>query len=308
MPVLLETLGRVLAPLVTPFDDRDELNTEALANLVDFVIRKDYADTLIVAGSTGEFYALSREERLLAFATVKEANAGRLPLMAGTGAATTREAVAYTREAEKLGYDCVMVVNPYYQKATQEGLYRHFKAVAEATKLPVVLYNIPLFTGVNIEPETLKRLFGIPNILGIKEEAGIQPLQTTLYKLVAPDAFTIYCGDDPMVLQSFPQGAVGVVSGGSLVLGDLIKHMIQLYWNGDVEGASEMYLKLFPFFQSLAPNGRVNPIPVLKSVITKTSGIDMGQPRLPSLGATKEELTAIEAVLEPLGKPFQPGI
>ena len=168
MPVLLETLGRVLIPLVSPFDDRDELNTEALANLVDYVIDKDYADTLIATGTTGEFYALSREERLLAFATIKEANAGRLPLMAGTGAATTREAMAYTREAEKLGYDCVMVVNPYYQKATQEGLYRHFKAVAESTTLPLVLYNIPLFTGVNIEPQTFKRLCGIPNILGIK--------------------------------------------------------------------------------------------------------------------------------------------
>jgi len=303
MQVLLEKLGRVLLPLLTPFDAQDQVNTQALADLVDFVIENGYADSLIVTGSTGEFHALSHEERILAFRTVKEANAGRLPLIAGTGAVTTREAATYTREAEGLEYDCVMVVSPYYQKATQEGLYRHFKAVAAATELPVILYNIPLFTGVNIEAETLKRLVNdVPNILGIKEEAGINPTQTSLYKLVVPKEFTIYCGDDTMVLQTFPQGAVGVVSGGSHVLGDLMKRMIQLYITGDVEGASSIYLDMFPFFHSLTPAGRVNPIPVLKTVVTLTSGIDLGAPRLPSLGATEDELAAIKKVLKSLGK------
>jgi 4-hydroxy-tetrahydrodipicolinate synthase len=273
MQVLLEKLGRVLLPLLTPFDDQDQVNTQALADLVNFIIEKGYADSLIVTGSTGEFHALSHEERILVFRTVKEANAGRLPLIAGTGAVTTREAVTYTREAEDLGYDCVMVVSPYYQKATQEGLHRHFKAVAAATKLPVMLYNIPLFTGVNIEAETLKRLVNdSSNILGIKEEAGIN------------------------------QGAVGVVSGGSHVLGDLMKRMIQLYVTGDVEGASSIYLAMFPFFHSLTPAGRINPIPVLKTVVSLTSGIDLGTPRLPSLGATEDELAAIKRVLESLGK------
>ena len=303
MRALLDKLGRVLLPLLTPFDDHDELNTQALTDLVNFVIEKDYADSLIVAGSTGEFYALSYEERLRAFETVKEANAGRLPLIAGTGAATTREAVAYTREAEALGYDCAMVVSPYYQKATQEGLYQHFKAVAEATRLPVLLYNIPLFAGVNIDAETLRCLVtDVPNILGIKEEAGINPTQTTEYRLVVPEQFTIFCGDDTMVLQTLPQGAVGVVSGGSHVIGDLMKRMIQLYVEGDVEEASAMYLEMFPFFQSLAPGNRINPIPVLKTVVTLTSGINLGVPRLPSLGATDAELVAIRRVLEVLGK------
>jgi len=303
MQLLLEKLGRVLLPLLTPFDDQDQVNTQALTDLVDFVIERDYVDSLIVTGTTGEFYALSHEERILAFKTVKEANAGRLPLIAGTGTVTTREAVAYTQEAEALGYDCVMVVLPYYQKATQEGLYRHLKAVAAATELPVMIYNIPLFTGVNLNAETLGRLVhDAPNILGIKEEAGINPTQTTEYKLVAPEEFTIFCGDDTMVLQTFPQGAVGVVSGGSHVVGDLMKRMIQLYVEGDVEGASSIYLDMFPFFDSLTPAGRVNPIPVLKTVVTLTSGIDLGAPRLPSLGATEDELAAIKRVLESLGK------
>ncbi len=303
MQVLLEKLGRVLLPLLTPFDEEDQLNVQALAALVDYVIEQDYADSLIVAGTTGEFYALSFEERIRAFEVVKEANAGRLPLIAGTGAATTREAIAYTRRAEELGYDCAMVVSPYYQKATQEGLYLHFKAVAEATKLPVMLYNIPLFTGVNVESGTLERLVrDVPNILGIKEEAGINPTQTTLYQMVVPEEFTIYCGDDTMVLQTFPQGAVGVVSGGSHVVGDLMKQMIRRYIEGDVAGASDIYLKMFPFFHSLTPGDRVNPIPVLKTVVSRTSGIDLGAPRLPSLGATEEELVGIKAALQPLGK------
>ncbi|MFH1740397.1 MAG: 4-hydroxy-tetrahydrodipicolinate synthase [bacterium] len=302
MSMLLKKLGAVLLPLVTPFDKQDRVNPQALADLVEFIIANGYADAFITTGSTGEFYTLSPEERILVWQTVKEANRGRLPLIAGTGAASTREAVAFTKKAEEIGFDCVMVVSPYYQKATQRGLYVHFKAVAEATSLPVVIYNIPLFTGVNVEPETLKRLLDFPNLVGIKEEAGIQPLQTTLYRLIAPETFTIYCGDDTMVLQTLPQGAVGVVSGGSHVIGDLMKQMIQLYWNGDVRGASDLYLKLFPFFSALIPPGHINPIPILKTVTTLTSGIDMGAPRLPGLAATDAELEVIKSALRPLGK------
>lgn len=304
MQVLLDELGRVLLPLLTPFDDQGRVNAGALVELVDYVIEENYADSLIVTGSTGEFYALSRQERMRAFEVVEEANADRLPLIAGTGATTAREAIAYTQRAEALGYDCAMVVLPYYQKTTQEGLYRHFEAVAEATDLPVMIYNIPLFTGVNLEAETLERLVrDVPNILGIKEEAGVNPTQTTEYELVVPDEFTIFCGDDTMVLQTFPQGAVGVVSGGSHVVGDSMRRMIQLYVDGDVEGASAVYLEMFPFFRALtASPGRVNPIPVLKTVVSLTSGVDLGPSRLPSLGAAEDELAAVKGALRDLGK------
>jgi 4-hydroxy-tetrahydrodipicolinate synthase len=303
MPPLLDKLGRVLLPLLTPFDERDEVNRKALGDLVEHVITKGYCDSLIATGSTGEFYALSPEERTLVLETVKEANAGRVPLIAGTGAAATRDAIGYTREAERLGYDCVMVVVPYYQRATQEGFYQHFRAVAAETTLPVVVYNVPIFTGVNLEAETLGRLVrDVPNILGIKEEAGLNPTQTSEYKLVVGDEFTIFCGDDTMVLQTFPQGAVGVVSGGAHVIGDLMGRMMQLHVAGKVEEASSLYLETFPLFRSLVPPGRVNPIPVLKTVVTLTSGIDLGSPRLPSLGATEEELAAIKPVLRSLGR------
>ncbi len=303
MPLLLDKLGRVLLPLLTPFDERDHVNRKALADLVEYVIAKGYCDSLIATGSTGEFYALSPEERTLVLETVKEANAGRVPLIAGTGAATTKDAIVYTREAERLGYDCVMVVVPYYQRATQEGFYQHFRAVAAETTLPVVVYNVPIFTGVNLEAETLGRLVrDVANILGIKEEAGLNPTQTSEYKLVVGDEFTIFCGDDTMVLQTFPQGAVGVVSGGAHVIGDLMGRMMQLHVAGKVEEASSLYLETFPLFRSLVPPGRVNPIPVLKTVVTLTSGIDLGPPRLPSLGATEGELAAIKPVLRSLGR------
>ena len=303
MPQLLDKLGRVLLPLLTPFDKDDQVNPRALADLVDHVIRSGYCTSLIATGSTGEFYALSPKERTLVLETVKEATAGRVPLIAGTGAASTKETIVYTQEAERLGYDCAMVVVPYYQRATQEGFYQHFRAVAAQTKLPVVLYNVPIFTQVNLEANTLGRIVrDAPNVLGIKEEAGLNPTQTSEFKLAVDDDFTIFCGDDTMVLQTFPQGAVGTVSGGAHVIGDLMGEMMELYVAGKVEEASALYLKTYPLFPALVPPGHTNPIPVLKTVVSLTSGIDLGPPRLPSLGATKEELTAIKPILKSLGR------
>jgi 4-hydroxy-tetrahydrodipicolinate synthase len=299
-------LGRVLVPLITPFDEREEINFTVLAKLVDFVLEHRYADSLIVSGTTGEFYALTAEERVRLFRMVKEIVAGRVPLVAGTGAASTREAVALTQEATRLGYDCVMVVSPYYQKVTQEGLYRHFKAIAEATSLPVMLYNIPLFAGVNIEVDTFARLVRISNIKAIKEEAGINPTQMTDFALAAPSDFSLYCGDDTMVLQTFPQGAVGVVSGGSHVVGDLMGSMIVEQIKGNVTKASELYFKMMPFFRALNQNGRVNPIPLLKDAIRLHTGLDVGKPRMPSIGATPQEEAKLRDVLRALGKLPQP--
>lgn len=302
MAALYKKLGRVIVPLVTPFDEHEQINLPALRQLVEFVLARGYADSLIVSGTTGEFYALTMEERFTLFRTVKETVAGRVPLTAGTGAASTRETIALTREAEKVGFDCVMVVNPYYQKATQEGLYRHYKAVAEATSLPIMLYNIPLFTGVNIEAETFARLMEIPNIRAIKEEAGINPTQMTAFAMAAAPDFSLYCGDDTMVLQTFPQGAIGVVTGGGHIVGDLMGAMIAEQLNGSVVKASELYFKMMPLFSALCQNGRVNPIPLLKDAIRLHTGISVGKPRLPSLGATPAEEVKLKEVLAVLGK------
>ena len=293
-------MGPVSVPLVTPFRPDEDVNPEALGRLVEFVISSGFCDSIIVTGTTGEFYSLSDEERLEVWRTALAANRGRVPMVAGVGAASTRAAVRFTRIAAEMGFDVAMCVLPFYGKPTQEGIRRHFAAVAEASPLPVLIYNIPLFTGVNMEPETLERLAEIPNIRGIKEEAGIQPTQATAFALRTPPDFSIYCGDDTMVLQVLPQRGVGVVSGGSQVIGNWMKSMIGAYRRGDNAEASRIYFQLAPFFASLNQNGRVNPIPILRAAIERVSGIPIGPPRSPQMPATEEETAVAGAILDGL--------
>jgi 4-hydroxy-tetrahydrodipicolinate synthase len=302
MKTLFEIMGRVSVPLVTPFKADEEINHEALAQLVDYIITRNFCDSIIVTGTTGEFYALTDDERLEIWKTVKAANKGRVPLVAGVGAAATRTSVRFAKIAEEMGFDVSMCVLPFYGKPTQEGIRRHFEAVSAATKLPVLIYNIPLFTGVNMEPETLEQLVKIPNIRGIKEEAGIQPTQATSFALRTPEDFSIYCGDDTMVLQVLPQRGVGVVSGGSQVLGDCMKAMIDAYYKGDNVKAAAIYFKMAPFFAALNQNGRINPIPILRGAIEKASGIKIGPPRSPQVPATAEEIAVAGAILDGLRK------
>jgi 4-hydroxy-tetrahydrodipicolinate synthase len=299
---LAAIMGRVSVPLVTPFRQNEDVNCDALARLVDFVIARNYCDSIIVTGTTGEFYSLTDEERVEIWKTVQAAAGGRVPLVAGVGAASTRAAVRFARMAGDMGFDVAMCVLPYYGKPTQEGIRRHFEAVAAATGLPVLIYNIPLFTGVNMEPETLEQLVRIPNIRGIKEEAGIQPTQATSFALRTPDDFSIYCGDDTMVLQVLPQRGVGVVSGGSQAVGNRMKSMIEAYFKGDNVEASRIYFRLAPFFASLNQNGRVNPIPILRSAIERVSGIEIGPPRSPQVAATAEEMAVTGAIVDGLAR------
>ena len=297
MNTLDALLGRVLIPFVTPFKENGEIDHQTLGELAEMVIERGFCDSVIVGGTTGEFISMTYDERLSLFRTVKEAVNGRVPVVAGTGAAYTQHAIMLTNEAEKLGFDVAMVVAPYYLKPTQEGVYRHFKAVAESTNLPILLYNIPLFTGTNIDPETLIALSQIDNILGVKEEAGINPLQSSDYYLGTPDRFKVFSGDDMMVLQTLSQGGVGVVSGGSQVIGDRMKKMIDLFLKGDAIESTRISLELYPFFKSLNQNGRVNPIPILRAAIGMTWR-EVGDPRLPLVPATDEERNHVRSVLE----------
>jgi 4-hydroxy-tetrahydrodipicolinate synthase len=288
MKVLTETLGRIIVPLVTPFTQQGELNYEAAGKLVSHLIEKKYCDSILVAGTTGEFHALSSQERIELFKVVKEAASGRAALVAGTGAGSSREALRLTQEAEKLGYNAVMVVSPYYCRPNQEGIYRHFETIARGTSLPVMLYNIPLFSGVNIDPETVSRLAGIENIKGIKDELGLNPTQMTEYARMTPEDFVIYNGDDIMILCGLVQGAAGTVSGGSHLAGDKIRTMMELFLSGNNREALKIHMALDPFFKALCPNRRVNPIPVLKAAL-EIAGHPVGPPRLPLDTATEQE-------------------
>jgi 4-hydroxy-tetrahydrodipicolinate synthase len=296
-----QMLGKVLLPLVTPFAKDGTIDHEKATALARMVIERGYCDSLIVAGTTGEFYALTLEERLALMKTIRRAVKDEVPLIAGTGAPATLHAVSLTKAAESLGYQAVMVVAPYYSKPTQEDLAQHFEQVASATRLPVMIYNIPLFSGVNVDPPTLERLAQVKNIVAIKEEAGINPLQTSDYVLNTPEDFVVYCGDDPMILLALAQGAVGVVSGGSHVVGDMMKQCISDFLAGEVEKAKDLHLKMYPFFRALAGKGRVNPVPVLRAAIEMTWE-DVGPPRLPHLPADDQERARMEQLLRQLGK------
>jgi len=217
--------------------------------------------------------------------------------VAGTGCASTRETIKLTKIAEELGFDGAMVVAPFYCRPRQEGIYQHYRAVAGSIDhMPILLYNIPIFTSVNIEPDTFVRLSSIKNICGIKDESGLNPLQTTDYILATPDNFVVYNGDDIMVLATLVQGAVGVVSGGSHLSGDRMRLMINKFLGGDILGAREIHQQLHPLWRALTPNDRVNPMPLVRAAL-ELAGWPVGPARVPLDTATGAERDALKKVL-----------
>lgn len=302
METLREKLGNIIIPIVTPFDKVTcKVNLDEAANLANFIIEKKYCDSIAVTGTTGEFSTMNVEERIEMYKVVKEVTAGKIPLVAGVGAASVQDAVTLSKEAEKLGYDVVMAMVPYYCKPGDEGIYKSFAEVAKNVSIDILLYNIPLFTGVNIEPKIVSRLFNeFENVKGIKDESGINPTQMTEYALAAQGDFTVYNGDDPMILCGLVQGAAGVVSGSSHLIGNRIREMINYFKNGKNESALKIHQELDPFFRALTPNGRSNPVPVLKAALNLV-GHDVGNPRLPLSEATSEEIEIIKRHLIRLG-------
>ncbi len=296
-------LGHIIIPLATPFTDneRQDVDYEATISLVNHVIENKFCDSLVVGGTSGEFNAMTVEERFELFKTVKDAVAGRVPIVAGACAGSTRDAILLAQKAEELKYDAIMVVGPYYCRTTQEGIYQHFASVAKATSLPVMLYNIPIFTGTNVEKETVARLANdFSNIVGIKDEAGINPTQMTEFARVTPEGFTIYNGDDIMVLCGLVQGAAGVVSGASHIVGDKIRMMIENFLAGDLVNARKIHMELDPFFKAFCSNGRINGIPLWKAALN-LCGLKVGPPRLPLVRATDEEIEIMRSHLIRMG-------
>ncbi len=293
----MREIGRVLVPMVTPFKPNGSVDFGRAQSYAKWLVKKRRGDSLIVTGTTGEFPSLTFAERVEMFEAVWDAVGKHTPVIAGTGCASTRETVRLTKEAERIGVDMAMVVGPYYCKPDQEGIYSHYRTVAKSTTLPILLYNIPIFTGVNIEPETLGRLAKLRNVVAIKEESGINPLQTTRYLMVAPQGFRVYVGDDTMVLPILAQGGAGCVSGGAQVCGADLGKLIQALMAGKTTAAQRLHRKTFPFFEALYQNGRVNPIPLLKAAIT-LSGFDVGHPRSPLRRASAGEVRVLERVMK----------
>jgi 4-hydroxy-tetrahydrodipicolinate synthase len=295
--------GKILVPMVTPFKEDQRVDYDAAVSIAEKLAGENKADSLILSGTTGEFHTMNVEERVQLFKVIKEAVGEKIPLIAGVGAASTIETIALTKKAEELGYELVMIVSPYYAKPNQQELYTHFKMVAESTDLQVMLYNIPIFTGVNLEPETVAKLADLENIVGIKEEAELNPKQITEYVNATPDDFIVYCGDDTMILEAFAQGGAkrigGVVSGGSHLIGDRIRDMIETFIKGEVQKAAEMQQSFFPLFRILGQHNRTNPVALLKEAM-KMLGYNTGIPRLPLSPGTEEEIANVKKVMKEL--------
>ncbi|MCD4838616.1 4-hydroxy-tetrahydrodipicolinate synthase [Neobacillus sedimentimangrovi] len=283
--------GQVITAMVTPFDENGEINYEATRNLVNYLIANG-SDGLVVAGTTGESPTLTNDEKVSLFKFVVEVVNGRIPIIAGTGSNNTRASIQLTQQAEDAGVDGIMLVTPYYNKPSQEGLYQHFKAIAESTSLPVMLYNIPGRSVVNLSVDTIVRLSKIPNIVCIKEASGNLDAMADIISQT-PDDFTLYSGDDGLTLPVLSIGGAGVVSVASHIIGNEMQEMIRRFKQGDVHGAGLRHRSLLPIMRSLfsAPS----PAPVKAALNMK--GIHVGGLRLPLVPLNEEETLALQKIL-----------
>lgn len=287
--------GRVLTAMITPFKADGSVNYDVAAELAAHLVNNG-TDTLVVCGTTGESPTLSWDEEYQLFVEILQAVAGKAQVIAGCGSNSTKEAIAATQKAAKIGVNGSLQVVPYYNKPPQAGLYQHFQAIAQACPdLPLLLYNVPGRTGQNLSPETVVRLSEIDNIVGIKEASGNLDQASEIRRLT-PKEFQIYAGDDSLTLPLLAIGAKGVVSVASHLVGNQIQQMIQAFSAGKIELASEIHLQLFPLFRALFLT--TNPIPVKQAL--KLQGWEVGSTRLPLWETDLEISHKLEAVLKKL--------
>ncbi|ODA38858.1 4-hydroxy-tetrahydrodipicolinate synthase [Desulfosporosinus sp. BG] len=289
------SFGRILTAMVTPMNEALEINYEEAKRLAQYLIAHG-SDSVVVCGTTGESPTVKDDEKVELFRVVKEA-LGKTPVIAGIGSYSTDDSVSLARKAATTGVDGLMAVVPYYNKPSQEGLYQHFKAIAEATSLPLVLYNVPSRTVTNLMPATVKRLAEIPNIVALKEAAGSVD-QVTELKRILPPEFVIYSGDDSMTLPMLALGCDGVISVAAHVIGEEMKQMIDAWFAGDAIQATQWHLDLFPIFKGIFVT--TNPVPI-KSIVNML-GINAGGVRLPLANATLDEMKFLNDLMDSIKK------
>jgi len=288
--------GNVVTAMVTPFDTSGAMDLARAATLAKRLIDEGN-DALVIAGTTGESPTLSDQEKIRLFAATKEGVGDHGKVIAGTGTYDTAHSIHLSKEAHRVGADGLLLVNPYYSRPSQDGLYAHFNAIAESTPLPVMLYNIPGRTGVNCTPETIARLAKTANIVAVKEAAGSLD-QVSEIRVRTPDDFAIYSGDDSLTLPKLAVGGVGVVSvAGNLpsVAGE-IQQMIRAFFAVRPADALRIHRRLWPLFKVLFIT--TNPVPVKAAM--RLSGFDCGKVRLPLVDATPKEEEQVSAVLKTL--------
>lgn len=287
--------GDLITAMVTPFDGEGNLDVDGAVELASWLVEQG-SDGLVLAGSTGEGPTLSDDEKVTLWRTVHEGVGGKATIIANTGTYDTRHSIHLTKEAEKIGVDGVLVVTPYYNRPPQGGLLAHFKAVAAATALPVVLYDIPLRSARKIEHETLLELAAVENIVGVKDACGDAQGAARL-TAEAPGDFQLYSGNDGDTLPWLAVGAVGVIAVASHVVGPEMAEMISRFKSNDTETALKINKGLMPVFDAMSIT--TNPIPVKAAL--NLMGKPAGEPRLPLIPATENEVTRIRGVLEGAG-------
>lgn len=289
--------GRLLTAMVTPFNADGSINYEAGADFADWLLANG-SDGLVVEGSTGEAATMDMDEKNKFMQTIVARVNGRAKIVAGAGTNCTASTIDLVKKMEACGVDGVLVVGPYYNKPTQEGYYQHFAAVAKATKLPIIVYNVPGRTGGNIAPETVARLAAdFSNIVAIKEAAGNVAQTAELYR-VLPEDFSIYSGDDGLILPFLSVGACGLISVLANVNGNILQQLMQAYSEGRVKDAADLNKVMVPLAKAMFIES--NPIPI-KAAVTKVTGIEAGAPRLPLTPISAAAEAKLDAALKVAG-------
>lgn len=284
--------GRISTAMVTPFDSKGHIDFPKTTQLINYLLANG-TESLVVAGTTGESPTLSKEEKLALFEHVVEVVDKRVPVIAGTGNYNTYESIELTKKAEQLGVDAIMLVAPYYSKPNQEGLYHHFKTVAENTTLPVMVYNIPSRSAVNIDADTIIRLSKIGNIVAVKEASGNLNAMAKIIANTAAD-FYLYSGDDAVTIPVLSIGGTGVVSVASHVIGNEMQEMVTAFLSGNLQEAAKLHQQLLPIMEALfkAPS----PVPVKTALQLK--GLNVGSVRLPLVPLTEQERNRLFELLQ----------
>jgi 4-hydroxy-tetrahydrodipicolinate synthase len=282
--------GKLITAMVTPFDEHLAINWSQVEPLVNYLIEEQQSDGLVICGTTGESPTLSEEEKLKLIELSIRYARGRCKIIAGTGSNDTADTIDFSKKVEKLGVDALLVVAPYYNRPSQEGMYRHFKAVAEAVKIPIILYNVPSRTSVNIDADTTIRLSQISNIVATKDCAGTD--QLTRIVSGAAEGFHVYSGEDGNTLPALAVGCQGIISVASHMIGKEMKTMIKYYLEGNIQQAAKLHRKLHPVFTGIfhVPS----PAPIKYAL--KLRGVDTGGVRLPLVDVNEQEGQFIQSL------------
>ncbi len=268
--------------LITPFDENNNVNYDVLSKLIDFQIEND-TDAIIICGTTGESSTLSLEEKKEVIKFTVEKTKKRIPVIAGTGSNSTSDAIYISKYAQSVGADGLLLVTPYYNKCTQDGLYLHYEAIAKNVNIPIILYNVPSRTGVNIETETLTKLSKIDNIVGIKEASSNISQIASIFSKVRND-FLVYSGNDDQILPILSLGGAGIISVLANIFPKDTHKICENFFEGNIDEARKLQLKYFDVIKGLFCE--VNPIPVKEAL--NYLGYNVGKCRLPLCDMKKE--------------------